>query len=325
MEVRRFALVAASVLLVSSCGGGDKPGAEGIPDKVEGRVSPLTGLPQENPPENPPFLTKIENTEAGEPQTGLNQADLVIEELVEGGYTRLAAVFYSKLPTKVGHVRSTRTTDIGLAKPVGATIVASGGASKTLDVIKSSNVDIYTYDAGDPGFSKDPGKSAPYHVLWDLTTLAKTAKATELPPKNYFTWGDGPAAADVTKKATSASVAFSPTVTTKWSFSGGKWNRSPERAAAGETYKPDTVIVIFARVTDAGYNDAAGNPVPETVLQGSGRAVVFSGDNATEATWSKKALDSTMTFTAKKTGKPVTIKPGHVFLEAAPRGGDVTF
>ena len=323
MEVRRFALVAASVLLVSSCGSGDGPG--GIPDKVEGRVSPLTGLPQENPPENPPFLTKIENTSEGEPQTGLNKADLVIEELVEGGYTRLAAIFYSSLPTKVGHVRSTRTTDIGLAKPVGATIVASGGAPKALDVIKAANVDIFTYDAGDPGFSKDPGKSAPYHVLWDLTTLAKTAKADALPPRNYFTWGKGPAAADVTKKATSASVAFSPTVTTTWSFSGGTWQRSPERAAAGEAYETDTLIVIFARVTDAGYNDPAGNPVPETVLEGSGRAVIFSGDNAVEATWNKKSLDSTMTFTAKKSGKPVTIKPGHIWLEAAPRGGDVTF
>lgn len=325
MGVRQFALVAASVLLVSSCGGGGDSGAEGIPEKVEGRVSPLTGLPQENPPKNPPFLTKIENTAAGEPQTGLDKADFVIEELVEGGYTRLAAVYYSTLPTKVGHVRSTRTTDIGLAKPVGATIVASGGASKTLDVIKSSNVDIFTYDANDPGWSKDPGKSAPYHVLWDLTELAKTAKAKALPPKNYFPWGDGPAAADVTKKVTRATVSFSPTVTTRWSFTGGTWKRSPERAAAGQEYKPDTLIVIFARVTDAGYNDAAGNPVPETVMQGTGRAVIFSGGNATEATWSKKALDSTMTFTAKKTGKPVTIKPGHVWLEAAPRGGDVTF
>ena len=65
--------------------------------------------------------------------------------------------------------------------------------------------------------------------------------------------------------------------------------------------------------------------MPETVLEGSGRAVIFSGDNAVEATWNKKSLDSTMTFTAKKSGKPVTIKPGHIWLEAAPRGGDVTF
>jgi hypothetical protein len=61
------------------------------------------------------------------------------------------------------------------------------------------------------------------------------------------------------------------------------------------------------------------------VLEGSGRAVILSGDSAVEATWRKAELGSTMTFTAKSSGKPVTIKPGQVFLEAAPRGGDITY
>jgi hypothetical protein len=291
---------------------------------VDTKVSPLTGLKQAEPPKNPLFMVKIENTGAGEPQTGLNHADFVIEELVEGGVTRLAAFFYSNLPTKVGHVRSSRTTDIGLAKPVGATIVASGGASRTLDQIKSSGLPLYTYDMGSPGYSKDPAKSAPYHVLWNLQKLAETAKAGTI-KNHYFKWGNGPATGDVTKKTTSASVQFSPATTTDWRFSGGKWERTNEHAASGQGYKADTLVVIFARVTDAGYNDAAGNPVPETVVEGSGRAVIFSGDQAVEANWHKSALDDSMTFTSKAGGKEVTLKPGHVWLEAAPRGGDVTY
>ncbi len=323
MRLRHVAATAASVLLLAACspgGGGDEP-----PEPVEGRKSPLTGLSQEQPPNNPAFLVKIENTGAGEPQLGLNDADLVIEELVEGGITRLAAIFYSELPTKVGHVRSARTTDIGLAKPVGATIVASGGAPKTLDDIKASKTQLFTYDAGAPGYSKDPGKSAPYHVLWDLQKLNETAELGEVPNNPYFAFGKGPAAADVTKKATSASVMFSPATTTDWRYAGGKWSVTESRTASGQEYKADTLVVIFARVAEAGYNDASGNPVPETVLEGSGRAVIFSGDSAVEATWRKSSLDSTMSFTAKSSGKPVTIKPGHVFLEAAPRGGDVTY
>jgi len=323
MRLRHVAASAASVFLLAACspgGGGEEP-----PEPVEGRKSPLTGLSQEQPPNNPAFLVKIENTAGGEPQLGLNDADLVIEELVEGGITRLAAIYYSKLPTKVGHVRSTRTTDIGLAKPVGATIVASGGASKTLDDIKSSGTQIFTYDAGSPGYSKDPSKSAPYHVLWDLEKLNETAKRGPVPNNPYFSFGQGPAASDITKKTTSASVTFSPATTTDWRFTGGKWSLVKNRTASGQDYKTDTLVVIFARVAEAGYNDASGNPVPETVLEGSGRAVIFSGDSAVEATWRKGSLASTMSFTSKATGKPVTLKPGHVFLEAAPRGGDVTY
>lgn len=139
-------------------------------------------------------------------------------------------------------------------------------------------------------------------------------------------FGDGPTSADVTKKATSAEVKLSDqSKASGWRFAGGKWTPTENRAAAGQEFKADTLVVIFAPVTDAGYNDAAGNPVPETVLKGSGRAVVFSGDSAVEATWRKASLNSSITLTAEKSGKPVTIKPGRVFLVAGTRGGSITY
>src|ERR1700686_2089464 len=68
------------------------------------RVAALTGLP------DPTAVTKrrsaptikMDNTPQAHPQYGVNQADVVYEEIVEGGITRLAAIFNSNLPTKVG-------------------------------------------------------------------------------------------------------------------------------------------------------------------------------------------------------------------------------
>jgi hypothetical protein len=165
---------------------------------------------------------------------------------------------------------------------------------------------------------------APYHVLVNLQAMNQAVKRTATPTKNYFDWSKGPSADDVTKKVTSASVRFSSKTTTRWSYSGGTWHRSPERAAPGQEYKPTTVVVIFAKVVEAGYNDKAGNPVPETVVEGSGRAVIFSGDDAVEATWHKASANATMTFTSKN-GNPVGLKPGHVWMEAVPRGGTVSY
>jgi hypothetical protein len=322
MRMRQIAAIAASVLLLASCSKGG-PDPDAPPTAVPGRVSPLTGKPQETPPNNPAYLVKIENTAGGEPQYGLNKADFIIEELVEGGLTRLAAMFYSNLPTKVGHVRSMRTTDIGLSKPVSATVVASGAASDTYDQMKEAHVTAFTEDHGAPGFSSDPAKERPYNRMLNLSKLNESNHAV-VPKGDYFKWGSGPATSDETKQTSSVEVQFSPGTSTGWSFSNGTWGRTNERAAAGEAYRADTLIVIFARVAEAGYNDAAGNPVPETVIEGSGRAVVFSGDSATEATWHKSNVDGTMSFTSKA-GKAFGIKPGHVFLEAAPRGGDVTY
>lgn len=321
--MRYFTGLLAVTLLVSACSSGTDTHVEPAKPSLDTSVSPLTGLHQGSPPKNSAFLVKIENTHSGEPQYGVSDADFVVEELVEGGVTRLAAFFYSKLPSKLGHVRSARTTDVGLAEPIDATILASGGAPKTLRKIKRSELPYYSYDKRSVGWSSDPSKSAPYHVLWNLQTLGKTA-AADVPPKPYFTWGKGPGAAVATKKATSASVQFSPATTTNWTFTRGKWSRSPERAAAGQAYAADTLLVIFAPVEDAGYRDPAGNAVPETVVEGSGRAVIFTGNAVTEAIWHKEGRNDTMSFTSKA-GKAITLKPGHAWLELVPRGGSVTY
>jgi hypothetical protein len=328
MKFRHAAALAAVALVVSGCSkGGNEPSAEDIAPHASfsKNVSPLTGLNLDTVPKNSVYYVKIENTNGGEPQYGENHADMMIEELVEDGATRCIGLFYTDLPTKVGHVRSARTTDMALSRPVNATIIASGSAEKTRDDILGAKIPFYVWDWRDgAGWSTDPDKQAPYHVLLNLQAMDGAVKDTETPTKNYFDWGKGPAEDDITKKVTSASVKFSAKTTTRWSFRGGSWHRSPERAAPGQEYKTDTVVVIFAKVVEAGYNDKSGNPVPETVVEGSGRAVVLSGGDAVEGTWHKASPDATMTFTSKN-GNPVRLKPGHVWLEAVPRGGDISF
>jgi hypothetical protein len=320
-------LTFATLLLASCSKGAGGPESTGGPTEApfDSSVSPLTGLKLTSAPSNPVYYVKIENTEGGVPQYGENKADMMIEELVEGGATRLIALFYTDLPTRVGHVRSARTTDIALSEPVGATIVASGAAPKTVKQIEESGIPFFTYDKNDPGWSADPAKVAPYHVLWNIQTLNESAsKSGAKPQRSFFTWGKGPAAGDIAKQVTNASVQFSPASTTNWQFTGGTWHRANERAAAGEAYAADTVVVIFARVVDAGYRDPAGNAVPETVVEGSGRAVVFTGGDATEATWEKSNATATMTFRSKS-GTAFGLKPGHIWLEVVPRGGSVSY
>ena len=75
------------------------------------------------------LVTKIDNTDNSQPQVGLDKADLVTEELVEGGMTRLAVFFYRHLPKVAGPVRSMRASDIGIVKPAHGVIVASGAAA----------------------------------------------------------------------------------------------------------------------------------------------------------------------------------------------------
>lgn len=316
MMLRMLSVTCALVLTLGACSAGDEKSA---PDPKEPNkttaakitaINPLTGGVLKQVPENPVFVVKVDNTPASAPQTNIDKADLVVEETVEGGITRLAALYYTSLPQVVGHVRSMRATDIGIAKPVRGQIVASGGAGKTISRIKGAGVTIHSQDAGSPGLSRDAGY-APYNVVVDLKKLNKKAKNAQ-PERPYFQWADAGAAAPKGQQVSSASVAFSRTHTTTWDFNGTAWKRT--NGTSSKEFGARNLVVLWADEKDAGYTDPAGNPVPETVFQGSGKAVVLIGGTRVNATWKKPNNASTIVLTTRD-GQPLELPKGKTWIE----------
>ena len=74
---------------------------------------------------------KIENTPEARPQSGLDVADVVYEEVVEGGITRFWAIFNSHAPDHVGPIRSVRRMDPDIVSPLGGVVAYSGGTTTT--------------------------------------------------------------------------------------------------------------------------------------------------------------------------------------------------
>ncbi len=332
MKFRTLAALSAATLALTACGSNatsnDDPGAAKRPSAKLVERSPLTGVKlTSGRPNNPVFVVKIENTFGGQPQYALNKADLVIEELVEGGLTRLAALYYSNLPTKVGHVRSIRATDIGIASPVNGQIVASGGSNGTYKRVKRAGIKVWSEDYGSPGFSSDPAKVRPYNRLVNLRAVAAKAKNKPI-THNYLPFRTKPTASPsagadagtAAKTVKSATVRFSPSTTTRWAFKNGTWRRVNSHAAQGQDFHADTLLVLSARVVDAGYRDPAGNPVPETLFEGSGAAVILRGNTVVKGKWNKSADDQQITLT-DSTGTSVQLDPGHVWIELIPRDG----
>src|SRR5674476_712724 len=192
MKFRLVAAIIAAALSLTACSGAT-PGKKSDPASKHDseklvEVSPLTGLElPDGLPNRLIMVAKIHNTASANPQYGLNKADLVVEELVEGGLTRLAAFFYTNTPSRIGPVRSARATDIGIATPANAQLIASGGAPKTNKRVKSAGIKFHSEDAGAKGFSSDPNRSRPYNRLMNLEALLKGRTAVDIPGP-YFTW-----------------------------------------------------------------------------------------------------------------------------------------
>jgi hypothetical protein len=325
-----LALALSGSLALAGCSGdepGDTPAAEGSPQPQSTAAGqtlsgqwPLTGLPADRPaPKHPVMVVKIDNTASSSPQIGLSKADLVTEELVEGGSTRLAVFYYSEVPKTVGPVRSFRASDIGIVEPADGVIVASGGAGPTVRRVQAAG--IKTFTEGATGYYRDSSRSAPYNLFMNLPKLAKTMKPQPA-PEDYLPWGS---AQDFPKGQPAKTIAaqFSGGHTTNWKYQGGHYTNLNSYAAGGDHFKPDTVLVLRVQVGDAGYLDPAGNPVPETKFTGKGDAMVFHGGRMVRGTWSKKRLDAPLRLSTK--AGELAVPPGHVWIELVPAAnGDVT-
>lgn len=115
---------------------------------------PLTGQPLEDPaliPNRPAMAVKIENSGPARPQSGLNEADIVFEEIINGGITRFAAVYHSQGVDPVGPVRSGRYPDIQLLEAFNRPLyVWSGGnGGVTYYIERSQLIDLsYLHTSG---------------------------------------------------------------------------------------------------------------------------------------------------------------------------------
>jgi len=316
------AMSALAALVLAGCGG-ESQDADDRPDGQNTAAGatlsgqwPLTGLPADGPaPEHPVMVVKIDNTSASSPQIGLGGVDLVTEELVEDGATRLAAFYYSKVPKLVGPVRSFRATDIGIVQPADAVLVASGGAGPTVRRMQAAK--IKTVTEGGTGYTRDSGRASPYNLFMDLPKLAKKLKSPGV-PDNYLPWGseaDFPSG----QPAKSVAAQFSAGHTTNWVYQRGTYSNQNSFAADGDEFRPDTVLVLRVRVGDAGYKDPAGNPVPETEFTGKGDAMVFHGGKLVRATWTKGGFEDPVELNTKA-GK-LTLPPGMVWMELVPTNG----
>lgn len=333
--MRRLRLTAAALvatsLVLAGCGSDEEP-AEDSPEAqgVAGGSTidstwPLTGLPVEGDDSaaqtHPVLVTKIDNTGSSAPQIGLGSADMVVEELVEGGMTRLAVFHYSELPEKIGPVRSMRATDIGIVSPVDASVVTSGAAGQTIARVKGAGIPII--QEGAAGIYRDDARSAPYNVFANLVDIAAGAEQDEDRPDDYLEWGE---ASDLPKgqKAKTINASFSGGHTTSWTLGKDGYTNVNGYAADGDEFAADTVLVLRVQVGDAGYRDPAGNPVPETKLEGKGEALLFHDGRLVRGTWSKAGLDAPLELSTKA-GK-LTVPAGNTWIELVPaNGGNVTF
>lgn len=286
--------------------------------------SVLTGRDTTNGNGTPALVVKIDNVPRARPQAGINDADVVYVELVEGGVTRYAAVYHSENVPTVGPVRSMRTTDINLLRGLNEPLFAnSGGNSRTTTAINNSPLVNIGHATGAGGaYYRNNSRPAP-HNLFSSTDALRRAGGTSggAPPELFTIRRPGTELPNVTSASTGVSVNYENT-TASYTWNGSGWARSQDGRqtvdTAGVRTAPETVIVQF---TPYGVSPADRNS-PEANTVGSGRAWIFTEGVLIRGSWSKPNAGD-VTLYRDSEGNEIQLLPGRVWVEL-PKPGDAT-
>ena len=290
-------------------------------------IYPLTGEPVTYPAtaQRPAIDIKIDDDYAARPQSGINQADVVYEEVVEGGITRWLAVFQSQDASVVGPVRSVRETDAQIVAPIGGLFAYSGGIPPFIaDVMKTGVVDVGA-STGEPGaYYRDNSRLIPDNLYTSTITLRKnnTAPAKAPPQLFKFLTSGSPFSAPGELGIAKITLDLSGVTTVEWAWDpiAKVWDRTqgtPSVDAAGVPITATNVIVEIVPYSNTGYIDPAGNPVPDANTVGNGQAYVLSGGEIVKATWSKPSEFSVTKFIDSK-GHQIALEPGKTWVELLP-------
>jgi hypothetical protein len=285
---------------------------------------PLTG---EDPPakvdiSRPAVAVKIEDSPQARPQSGLEDADVVFEEIVEGGITRFMAIYHCGDSVQAGPVRSARFDDPKIVTPFTRILAFSGANSIVEDELRARRLIALDEDnTTDELFRVPEGVLELHNLFANTKLLRKIAVKRKVGPPigDIFKFGELPAEA---KKARSVSVNFTASNTIEYRWEGGSWKRyeagAPFMTTAGSQIEVANVLIQEVDVSHSNrIFDVAGNPSPDISLIGKGRLLLFRDGKVVKGTWSTPDEGGIPSFQTKK-GETLTFAPGITWVELVP-------
>lgn len=285
-----------------------------------------TGLASEQL-NHPAIAIKIENSSSARPQSNLYRADIVYEEYVEYGISRLVAVYHSDLPETVGPIRSMRPMDKNIAGQYLGPLVFSGAQGRFITDARNSGQKLIAQDIGSYGFFRVNTKPAPHNLHGTLTDFLEQSEGLVAPaPPWEYAYPEEFATAQLEGSPVAVvDIYMSGRAQPEWRWDAAQelWmrfeNTDAHVDANGTQISATNIVVLWV---DVKYTSrTGGSSVPETIMITDGNpGYLVSGDKVIEIIWSKSSRTGAIQIVTLA-GEPVSLMPGQTWVELVPRSG----
>jgi len=286
-------------------------------------VAQFTGEELVDPISRPAFLVKIDNHQLARPQWGINQADVVFEELVEGNITRFAAIFHSRNVTDIGPVRSARTGDFELLSNLNTPLFGNSGGNPTVMRLLNDVDMVLLGDTtvGRAAYRRNDERNAPHNLLTGTGDIYAAADGRGGTPPQMFSYRDGDESLPSSAQPVSGvEIDYGGyQVTYRWDDVFQGWARTQQDSEHvdydGVQVAPENVIIQFVKYGQS----VAYAGSPEVKVLGRGEAWVLTDGHLIEATWNRPTSVDITEF-RDINGATIELTPGRTWI-ALPRSG----
>lgn len=279
-----------------------------------------------------PIAVMIDNHNQAWPQAGLNQAYLVYEVVVEGGETRLMALFKGVTVDKIGPVRSSRHYFLDYAMENDAIYAHYGWSPQAESDIKQYNINnLNGITESETTFWRVKDKSAPHNAVTSTTALLNAAKAkgykTKSSKKSVLNYVTDEVKLENGQSATSVTIPHSTLQTVKYEYD--EQNQVYKRYArnkaqtdwdTGDNITTKNIIVTFCDNYTLDDSENKGR-------QGLRNIGTFDGFYITNGKAIKikciKEARNTQTKYEDLQGNEIQVNDGNTWINICPKNADV--
>lgn len=275
-----------------------------------------------------PLAAVIENHPSSRPQTGLNEAELVYEFLVEGGLTRFLALYFSQVPAEIGPIRSLRSYMVETAAGYDCRLLHIGASPLGYQYLSQFQVDHLDEISRGSYYWRDSQRSRPHNIFTGRDSLPEEArdKHFALLPAGNPDSSKASVSLAVREKADKIEIRYWGGYTVYYLYNEEERNylrflgdaSRPHLNTAGDQLSARNIIVkyVSTRVIDD-----IGRLKME--LDSQGELLFFQQGALISGYWLKNSGGKTEYYSRE--GEPLEFLPGSTWIQVVPQNTEVNY
>lgn len=304
----------------------------GLDDRLQGEISPLSGLACSNY-QRRPIAIVLANDPVARPLSGLSQADLVIEmPVITSSITRMLAFYVCNLPEEVGSMRSARHDFIPLAQGFDAILVHWGGSHFALDKLNAGVVDnVDALQNPYNAFYQKQSIPQPHNGFTSAERLLNGIQKLDYRLENQFEGYRFQAQSEKRKAQNNNSklkIEYSYPYNVEYRYDSEtnsylRWRTGTPEVDANNNQQIEAKNIVVMKVFS---EQIEGPYYNDLELEGEGQCQVYQNGEVFPCVWQKsEQVPASKLEFLNRDGEEISFIPGQTWIEIIEPGQEVTW